>query len=102
VLGSDTLTTHPKLSCMSCVPLLFFHMYAQAGVLLVAAPALLAMQPHTLQHKLQHLQCLAQTHPSWLEAYRSCPSKSLAVLLTYSLERQLRLHYAAAHHLQHT
>ena len=58
------------------------------------------MQPHTLQLKLQQLQALAATHPSWLEAYSSCPSKTQAVLLTYSLERQLRLHYAAAHSLQ--
>jgi hypothetical protein len=72
----------------------------QAGVLLVAAPALLAMQSHTLEAKLQQLQSLADTHPSWAEAYTSCPCKSLAVLLTYSLERQLRLHYAAAHGLQ--
>lgn len=72
----------------------------QAGLLLVAAPALLAMQPHTLEQKLQQLQALANTHSNWAQAYRSCPSKSLAVLLTYSLERQLRLHYAAAHGLQ--
>lgn len=69
-------------------------------MLLVAAPALLAMQPHTLAVKLDQLQALANTHPNWSEAYSTCKSKSLAVLLTYSLERQLRLHYAAAHALQ--
>lgn len=58
------------------------------------------MHPVTLEVKLQHLRALANTHPSWSEAYGSCPSKTLAVLLTYSLERQLRLHYIAAHALQ--
>lgn len=84
-----TALSHPAVLCCR-----------QAGVLLVAAPALLAMQSHTLEAKLQQLQSLADTHPSWTEAYCSCPCKSLAVLLTYSLERQLRLHYAAAHSLQ--
>lgn len=72
----------------------------QARTLLIAGPALLAMQPHTLAVKLQQLQALAATHPSWSAAHSSCPSKTLAILLTYSLERQLRLHYLAAHGLQ--
>jgi hypothetical protein len=72
----------------------------QAGRLLVAAPALLAMQPNTLEQKYLQLQMLSNTHSSWSGPYMQCPSKSLAVLLTYSLQRQLRLHYAAAHRLQ--
>lgn len=72
----------------------------QASKLLTAAPALLAMHPATLEVKVQQLRALAATHPSWAEAYCSCPPKSLAILLTYSLERQLRLHYAAAFGLQ--
>lgn len=74
----------------------------QASQLLVAAPALLAMQPNTLEKKYQQLHTLSMTHPRWSEPYMQCPSKTLAVLLTYSLQRQLRLHYAAAHGLQAT
>ena len=59
------MQTSPAVTCWQLLPL---SVYAQAGVLLVAAPALLAMQPH----KLQQLQCLAQTHPPHTLRFLSC------------------------------
>jgi hypothetical protein len=74
--------------------------HTQGPKLVEAAPALLAMQPHTLAVKLQRLQAIAATHPAWAQAYSSLPPKSLAILLTYSLDRHARLSYAVARGMQ--
>jgi hypothetical protein len=58
------------------------------------------MQPDTLALKLERLQALAATHRSWSEAYACIPPKSLAILLTYSLDRHARLSYAVAQGVQ--
>eukprot|EP00775_Hariotina_reticulata_P014300 gene14300-27_t len=72
----------------------------EAASILSAAPALVAMQPQTLAEKVTRLQALAATHPRWQAAIASSSAKSLAVMLTYSLQRQQRLQYIVDQGLQ--
>jgi hypothetical protein len=72
----------------------------QAASILSAAPALVAMQPQTLAMKVTSLQQLAATHPRWQAAVANSSAKSLAVMLTYSLQRQQRLKYLVDHGMQ--
>lgn len=68
--------------------------------MLVAAPALLAMTPGTLAAKAAQLEVLSATHPAWASAFGRISATSLAILLTYSMQRQQRLQFVATRGLQ--
>src|SRR5690348_8328640 len=65
----------------------------QVPDLVAAAPALLGMSGTTVASKVHHLQTLAATNPYWARTYASCSITSLAILLTYSMQRYARLQY---------
>ncbi|WIA42577.1 hypothetical protein OEZ86_008555 [Tetradesmus obliquus] len=98
VLGVEAGLMAPRLEGLC--KLLQRPVESEGSLILQAAPALLAMDPGTLAVKVQRLELLAQKHPKWAEAYARCPSKGRAVLLTYSLKRQMRLVFLAQQGLQ--
>ena len=76
------------------------HFCLQGAQIVKSAPALLAMQPSSLAAKVQRLQGYAATHPRWQSILNGTSPSTIAVQLTYSRARQLRLDYLVEKNLQ--
>lgn len=71
-------------------------MVLQGRDLLRAAPAALALRPAMLRYKASLLAAAAASHPRWAVWWATASPTSVAVAVTYSRQRLLRLDYVRA------